>query len=277
MITDISFTCSIDGLKDIEFPKYEKFTLKVIHKEVEYDFLLHLTNSNKVILFGAAGYDTKKHVPPIFHRNTWMKDFDQNTICYNDPTLKPGISLGWGMGKDDNWYMEDLSKIIKVITVMIGIKNEDMLFVGYSAGAYQSFILSTFLKGSRVFSINSQIELKKFTYGSSLRKENFRKALKNSFSCYEDLGEEETINKYKERTNLLNLFDKYEYFPKTYYLINISYKPDVTNHLYDLINHLGEKDYYEDDSLNIMFYSSKKLGHDPPPKKTIMKFLNQII
>ena len=70
---------------------------------------------------------------PVFNRVTWP--FDQSTIFYNDPTrriTKNEIPGGFGIGTVDEWYLEGIANIIKIIA--------DKLFVYKHKDSYKNVI-----------------------------------------------------------------------------------------------------------------------------------------
>lgn len=52
--------------------------------------------------------------PPYFQRHSWMNEFQDSIIYYNDPTLYLGkVSLAWGQGTSDRFYLKDIAVLIE--------------------------------------------------------------------------------------------------------------------------------------------------------------------
>lgn len=86
---------SYEQLEGIYFNMEEPFLLSVEWQGINYEFIIRMKLQSKTYYFGFGA--SEKQSPPIFQRYTWIKDFEESVIFYNDPTLYLGeISLGWG-------------------------------------------------------------------------------------------------------------------------------------------------------------------------------------
>lgn len=74
-----------------------------------------------------------------------------------DPTLYVNsfLQLGWGVGKNENYYLETSSLILKKIIEKMNIPLENTAIYGTSAGGYLSILTGIYLKGSKVVADNS--------------------------------------------------------------------------------------------------------------------------
>ena len=65
------------------------------------------------------------------------------------------MSVGWGIGKNDNYYLENSSLILKTIISKMNIKLEDTVIYGTSAGGFLSIIMGIYLKGAKIVADNT--------------------------------------------------------------------------------------------------------------------------
>ncbi|MFK4417344.1 hypothetical protein ABH961_005948 [Bacillus sp. RC251] len=92
-----------------------------------------------------------------------MGEFEDTVIYYNDPTLYLGeISLGWGQGTQDRFYLKDISMILMKILAKLHVDHKNVLFYGSSGGGFMSLILAGFVKGSTALVNNPQTILTKW-------------------------------------------------------------------------------------------------------------------
>lgn len=95
--------------------------------------------------------DTIENNGPNFSRLNW--DFvDYSIIYYNDPTiyLNDEIKGGWGIGNAENWYLKNISQILKEICVNLKIEFSNLYLFGSSMGGFMSLMLGTMIKDSKV-------------------------------------------------------------------------------------------------------------------------------
>ena len=78
-----------------------------------------------------------------------MDEFEDTVIYYNDPTLYLGkLSLGWGQGELNRFYLQDIANILEIVFVKLKVDSKNVLFYGSSGGGFMSLILAGFVKGS---------------------------------------------------------------------------------------------------------------------------------
>ncbi len=157
---------SYEELWQLDFQTTEPFILKVDWDKVTYEFLIRIKpNASNTIVFGsgAGGFQEQPIGPPIFHRHSWMDEFEDTVIYYNDPTLYLGkLSLGWGQGELDRFYLQDIANILEIVFTKLKIDSKNVLFYGSSGGGFMSLILAGFVKGSTAFINNPQTNLLKW-------------------------------------------------------------------------------------------------------------------
>lgn len=126
-LVNLILTCDVDELEFLEFPRNKKFGLRVNSKGVIHEFILNIKDTSDKLLVLGAGFIPKNKIEkfknrPVFSRISW--EFDQSVLYYNDPTRKINnmdLRGGWGIGTLDNWYLEDIANIIKIISENIYI------------------------------------------------------------------------------------------------------------------------------------------------------------
>jgi hypothetical protein len=251
--TDKKYVVTLEELIDVDFPLDEPFFLLVNHEGVKYEFIIRFASDNQeLIAFGSGAYNPRKYNPPVFNRHSWINDFKQSVLYYNDPTLYNNniITLGWGVGRHDEWYLEVIARIIGSLTHLQGIKNQDILFFGSSGGGYTSIILSTILKGSAALVNNPQIYLKKYRAGHWKNMVN---------ACFPGLEDEIIMEKYGYRFDVTEIFGRENYIPKITYLVNINSENDFQNQLQPFLEYLNSTELFQD-QIKVLLYPSSE-GH----------------
>jgi len=231
MFTKEEFILNISELENTEFPLDELFSLQINHNNIKYEFLVRFSSKNKnLICLGSGAYDPRKFSPPVYSRHGWQNEFKESVIYYNDPTLynAPDLFLGWGIGKNEEWYLLVIADIIRILAHKKGIKNNDILFFGSSGGGFTSIILSTLLKNSEVIVNNPQIFCQNYA--------NFNFILSR---CFDNLGVEDILKKHKHRIDVVEMFKHENYMPKLTYIVNINSEVDFNGQFIPFINNLA--------------------------------------
>lgn len=73
-------------------------------------------------------------------------------------------SVGWGIGKNENYYLENSSLILKTLIQKMNISLEDTATYGTSAGGFLSIIMGIYLKGAKVVADNSQLDVSNWAF-----------------------------------------------------------------------------------------------------------------
>jgi hypothetical protein len=265
--TDKKYVVTLDELEDVDFPLDEPFSLLVNHKGVKYEFLIRFASDNQgLIAFGSGAYNPRKYKPPVFNRHRWINDFEQSVLYYNDPTLYNDdmITLGWGVGRNEEWYLKVIARIIGLLTELQGIKNQNILFFGSSGGGYTSIILSTILNGSAALVNNPQIYLTKYRAGHWKNMVN---------ACFPGLDDEIILEKYGYRFDVTEIFGRENHIPRITYLVNINSENDFKNQLQPFLEYLASTDLFQD-QIKVLLYPSTE-GHsgvlDKPKTLSLIK------
>lgn len=256
----------LDNFTIIESP----FLLTVTMEGVPFEFLINRKNdSDNLLVLGSGAYNPEKQKPPIFQRYTWMDDFQESVIFYNDPTLYLGeMNLGWGYGTHERHYLEELSLILSKIITKLEYKNENVSFYGSSAGGFMSMMLACSIKGSIAVVNNPQ------TIVSNYAKKHVRRLYG---TVYKD-GSNDFSSFIKHRVNVVEFFKDKQYIPTIFYAQNLACDHDVNNHLTPFIKQIGEVD----DSLlkskiTMQYYLNTEQGHNPMAKKDTLEFIKNSI
>ncbi|RAP47423.1 MAG: hypothetical protein BZ135_02270 [Methanosphaera sp. rholeuAM6] len=249
-LVDLILTCDISELNKMEFPINQRFGLKVKSKGVEHEFVLNIKdNSDKLLVIG-AGFIAKDKIEtfrnrPVFSRISWK--FTQSTLYYNDSTRKiDNVDLrgGWGIGTLDDWYLEDIAEIVKIIADKIYEYNannryKNLMFYGSSMGGFMSIILATLVKNSVAIAEIPQLELRDMrTNWPPLKEQLF-----NGFT-------DEEIEEYSYRLNVMDLIKREKYIPNAYLLLDCSSANDFNKQYKPFFDRLGELPYVENNNYN---------------------------
>ena len=249
--TDNIIRCSIEELKEIDFPLDERFGLKVMSGDVEYNLILNLkSTSDKLLILGpnAIPYASRdKYLKKnAFSRISW--DFDQSTIHYEDPTrFIEGVELlgGWGIGTEDNWFVKEMAGIFRTIADKLYDyqSTEDsysnLIFYGSSIGGFMSILFSILVKNSTSIAEIPQFDVTKWGYWPTLKKELFS-----------DLTEEEILSRYSHRFRVYDLIEKCDYIPNTYLILDCTDERDFNTQFTDFFLKLNELPFSEVNNVN---------------------------
>ncbi|MDC4240150.1 MULTISPECIES: glycosyl transferase family 2 [Clostridium] len=262
---------SFDELDNIIIDDDETKFLIVSKDNVKFEFLLRKKHtSKKLIIFGSGAYDNKKISLPVFQRYTWKDEFEENLIFFNDPTLYLGdITLAWGYGTKDHYYLETIANILKKIIKVMNIRNENIGIYGSSGGGFMAIILATFIRGSKAIVNNPQTNIGKYYEGLT----------KKMFSLiYPDMELQKALECYPERVNIIELFKRENYVPNITYLQNIACKFDMDNQFLPMIQGLrmiNESYFYS--KIDIRLYSNKAENHSPLSKAKTILLIKEVL
>ena len=263
--------------KDIstyEFPLDEPFGLQVFYKNTIYCFVIKFSSKNKNLICAGPGAHERFNrssngeliKPPFFDRRSWYIHFKESFIAYADPMIfyNDDIKITWFVGTKEEWYLENLSHIIKELCINQNIINENILFFGSSGGGFTSVVLGTLIKNSKVLINNSQLFI--LNYNEGMVNQLFD-MLYNSF---EGMSKEEIINEIKYRLDVIELFKKENYAPFITYYVNVDSEPDVLNHGLPLLQKIYKLKQFN--GLDVHYYREiKEVPHEPMPTKITIK------
>jgi hypothetical protein len=185
-----------------------------------------------------------------------------------DPTLYVNdLSVGWGVGKNEDYYLENSSLILKTIIKKMNIKLEDTVIYGTSAGGYLSIIMGIYLKGAKVVADNTQLDVSNWA---------FINAVDCVIDyCFDNIG---TALKYPERFNVVDSFIKHNYVPKIYLHVNLCSKVDNSMQLVPFLKKIETmKNITEYNNIEITLHYEEKKGHDGLSQDEALKVIYNIL
>ena len=208
-------------LEGHDIPKDSMYVLRVMRKGVPYEYLINRrSDSDKLIVFNNGAVAGGNVNLPVFQRHSWAGLLKTSSVYCMDPTLYLNnfLQLGWGIGKNEDYYLENSSKILKKIIEKMEISLKDTVIYGTSAGGYLSIIMGIYLKGARVVADNAQLDVKNWIY---------KDALDSVVTfCFDSIGD---ALSHKERFSIIDAFEKNGYVPKIYMHVNLcSYADNST-------------------------------------------------
>ena len=121
-----------DEIKNLNLENEEPVYLIVRKGYVKFEFIVRVKkDSDRGIIFSSGAYNYNKISLPVFQRYTWMNEFQENLIYFNDPTLYLGkINLGWGYGTEEEFFLENIGDIIqKLLVIMKVYNNKTVLYL----------------------------------------------------------------------------------------------------------------------------------------------------
>lgn len=256
-LVDKIVNCDFEELKSITFPKNELFGLNVNKDGIKYEFLLNIKdNVDKLLILGSVArrsLSPEDRKRPWFHRGSWA--FEESTIHYNDPTtyIHPDLTMGWGIGTKNKWYLKEIALIIKEIGVKIKIPQKNMIFLGTSEGGFTSLMLSTLINDSICISEMPQFNVKDYGGGGhwNLLKEHI----------FLNMTDEEIFEKYGHRVDVITLFNKTNYIPKSYLILDCSVEGDLKYNYIPFLKRLNELPYNEFQNNLKIRIDGKNKGH----------------
>lgn len=263
---------NFEEIQFFDFPKNELVGLIVnYHDGVKYEFLLNLKNDDKLLVIGSglrgeqSKIDAKR---PVFHRWSWK--FQQSTLFYNDPTsyIHHDMEGGWGVGTLDNYYLKNISLIIKEISNNIFVDNKDIIFYGSSQGGFMSLVLSVFFKNSIAIAEVPQFDLSLFT---ERHWENLKKY------CFNGLSEDEIKKNYASRIDIIELIKEENYIPNAYLILDTSFNWELSSAIIPFFERLIELPYAEYQNHFKIRLDGKNKGHSAQSEKDLLETIENII
>jgi hypothetical protein len=259
-----------DELEKHEIRQNFMYVLRVMKDGVPYEYLIHRrSDSNHLIVFHNGAVVGGNVKVPVFQRHSWAKLLKTSAVFCMDPTLyiNSYMQLGWGVGKNDNYYLENSSLILKKIIRKMDIELEHTAIYGTSAGGYLSIITGIYLKGAKVVADNAQLDVRHWIFKDALD------AIMNY--CFDNVG---AALIYKERFDIVDAFEKHEYVPKIYMHVNLCSVADNSTQLIPFLQNAEKmrniKDYR---GVEVILHYEPDKGHDGLSMEDGIAFLYKIL
>ena len=212
-----------DELDSLEIPADRSFILRVLRGGVPYEYLIHRkSGSEKLIVFHNGAVPEGRVRYPVFQRHSWIPMLKTSSVFCMDPTLylNSYLQLGWGIGKNQDYYLENSSRILGRIVEKMGIRPADTAIYGSSGGGYLAAITGIFLRGAAVVADNAQLDVRNWIY---------KDALDAAVAfCFDNIGE---ALRYRERFSLIDTFEKNGYVPPLTLHVNLCSRADNSTQL----------------------------------------------
>jgi glycosyltransferase involved in cell wall biosynthesis len=257
-------------LNTYEIQQDHPYVLRVIKDQVPYEYLIHRRNSvDKLIVFHNGAVVGGNVTVPVFQRHSWIKNLKTSAIFCMDPTLylNPFLQIGWGVGKNENYYLKHSSEILGKIIKKMGIQPENTVIYGTSAGGYLSIMTGIYLKGVQVVADNAQLDVRDWMYQDAVD------AVLDF--CFDHVSD---ALKYPERFSVVQAFETYGYVPKLYLHVNLCSVADNSTQLVPFLQAAekmkGIKDYH---SVKIYLHYEPTKGHDGMGMEEALDFLYSIL
>lgn len=257
-------------LDTYQIPTNCLYVLRVVKDGVPYEYLLHRrTDNDKLIVFNNGAVAEGNVSVPVFQRHSWANLLKTSSIFCMDPTLylNSFLQVGWGIGRNENYYLENSSLILKKIIHKMGICFENTAIYGTSAGGYLSIIMGIYLKGAKVVADNAQLDVRNWVF-----KEALDSVITFSFN---NIGD---ALSYKERFNIVDAFEKHHYVPKIYMHVNLCSTADNTTQLVPFLKNAETmssiKEYH---NIEVILHFDPEKGHNGLDMEEAIGFLYHVL
>lgn len=244
--------------------------LRVIKDGVPYEYLINRRSDNdKLIVFNNGAIAEGNVSVPVFQRHSWANILKTSSVFCMDPTLylNSFLQIGWGIGKNDNYYLENSSLILKKIISKMGIRLENTAIYGTSAGGYLSIIMGIYLKGAKVVADNAQLDVRNWI---------FKEALDSVVTfAFDNIGA--ALN-YKERFSVVDAFEKNQYVPKIYMHVNLCSMADNSTQLIPFLKNAETmRSIKEYNDIEVILHFEPDKGHNGISMDDAIHFLYRIL
>jgi len=244
------------------------YILRVIRRGVPYEYLINRRSDNdKLIVFNNGAVADGNVSVPIFQRHSWANLLKTSSVFCMDPTLylNSFLQIGWGIGKNEDYYLENSSLILRKIIEKMGISLQNTILYGTSAGGYLSIIMGIYLKGAKVVADNAQLDVRNWI---------FKDALNSVLTfAFDNIGD--ALN-YKERFSIIDAFEKHDYVPKIYMHVNLCSTADNSTQLVPFLKSIETmKHVSEYNDIEVFLHFEPDKGHNGISMDDAIKFLYQ--
>lgn len=209
-------------------------------------------DSKNIIVFSNGALNLKKGKSPVFSRSTWSEDYDASCIYIDDATIHNlNITVGWGVGTRDRYYILDYCEIIKKIANILDVERSNIVLFGSSAGGFMSIMMALYLKGTVAIANNPQVWVRKESQTT--------RAINLYNSVFENMTEQEIFETYGDRLSVIRTMIKLDYVPKIFYIINRYSTNDVDYQYKPFLEYLDSRNELDNETEIISYHSDN--GH----------------
>lgn len=264
------YTVSYYDLSNISIQTDSMYVLRVLKDNVPYEYLINRkSNSDKLIVFNNGAIAGGNINVPVFQRHSWANQIKTSSVFCMDPTLYINncLQVGWGVGKNKDYYLENSSLILKTIIAKMNISLDDTVIYGTSAGGYLSIIMGIYLKGAKVVADNTQLDTRKWI---------FKEALDSIITCCFDNISDSL--KHKERFSIVDAFEKNNYVPKIYLHVNLCSVADNSTQLVPFLCRMEKSNnILEYNDIEVILHYEKEKGHEGLSYNDAINFLYKVL
>lgn len=264
------YTIKYCDLNNISIKNDTMYVLRVLKDDVPYEYLINRkSNSDKLIVFNNGAIAGGNVNVPVFQRHSWANQIKTSSVFCMDPTIyiDDYLQIGWGVGKNENYYLENSSLILKTIIEKMNISLDNTVIYGTSAGGYLSIIMGIYLKGAKVVADNAQLDTTRWI---------FKEALDSVITfCFDNVSDS---LKYKERFSIIEAFKKSGYVPKIYLHVNLCSVADNSTQLIPFLYSMEESnDILGYNDIEVILHYEKEKGHNGLNFNDAIKFLYKVL
>lgn len=257
-------------LDDHEIQRDYLYVLRVLKDGVPYEYLINRRSDNdKLIVFNNGAVAEGNVSVPVFQRHSWANILKTSSVFCMDPTLYLNgfLQIGWGVGKNEDYYLENSSLILKKIIEKMGISLENTAIYGTSAGGYLSIIMGIYLKGAKVVADNAQLDVRNWI---------FKDALDSVITfAFDNIGD--ALN-HMERFDIIDAFEKHHYVPKIYMHVNLCSPADNSTQLAPFLKAAEKMTSIEEyNDIEVILHFEPTKGHNGIDMDKAILFLYRIL
>jgi len=253
-----------EDIKTISFKQPVPTLYEIFWDDVKFEILVNYkSKSHYATVFGSAAIPlVAKQKMPIFNRMSWMGEISCTGIWYSDPTLylEEKLTLGWGYGTNQRWYLKDIAHLIRCILANLNIQTKDTLFYGSSGGGFMSMALATMLH-SKATVINPQFQVNDYLPAAV-------EALKRAALLPGD-------QLLEERISIAALMRRERYVPLLHIISNVQSEEDALLQLPSFLKQLSLYDVDCTNKLQVDFYSDDERHNGMPAKADCLRDIEQ--
>lgn len=264
------YTISYYDLNNISIQTDNMYVLRVIKDNVPYEYLINRkSSSDKLIVFNNGAVAGGNVNVPVFQRHSWATNIKTSSVFCMDSTLYIDnyLQVGWGVGKNENYYLENSAIILKNIIEKMNISIDNTVIYGTSAGGYLSIIMGIYLKGAKVVADNAQLDITTWI---------FKEALDSVITfCFDNISD---VLKYKERFSVIEAFRKNGYVPKIYLHVNLCSVADNSTQLIPFLSSMEKSnDISGYNDIEVILHYEREKGHNGLSYDDAINFLYKVL
>lgn len=257
-------------LDAFEIRRDKTFILRVMQGGVPYEYLIRRRSGNdKLIVFHNGAVPEGNVRYPVFQRHSWAELLKTSSVFCMDPTLylNSYLQLGWGVGRNETYYLEKSSLILRKIIAKMGIRLTDTVIYGTSGGGYLSAITGIYLRGATVVADNAQLDVRNWIYKDALD------AIMTF--CFDNISE---ALRYRERFSVIDAFEKHGYVPPIYLHVNLCSEADNSTQLVPFLQAAERmRQVKEYNNIKVILHFEPEKGHDGMGMEEAVAFLYHVL